>query len=273
MKKRSFVALLVLVAANVCFAQRQEALDLEMMTHAELHSAIHEHGKTTVLVYNGGTEQRGPHCILGGHTLMARKKVEAIAARLGNALAAPVLPFSPTTVDSNLPGGISLPVDVYVKVNEAIVDSMVQNGFKNVVLMADHGRGQQELKDLADQLDRKYAAQGAHVYFCGDVYAKANTDFDEWLKKNGYPTGGHASISDTSEMLYLGGSSWVRKDKIALGDPVPVPGQQPDPKAPRLNNGVTGDPRRSSRELGKRIFDLRVTYAVEQIKSLIAATR
>ena len=48
-------------------------------------------GKTTVLIYNGGTEQRGPHAVLGGHTLIARRASVEIARRLGNALVAPVL--------------------------------------------------------------------------------------------------------------------------------------------------------------------------------------
>src|SRR6266851_360430 len=40
---------------------------------------------------------------------------------------------------------------------------------------------------------------------------------------NGYPRSSHAGIPDTSEMLYLGGDTWVRKGllKTAVGDPVP----------------------------------------------------
>ena len=41
------------------------------MTYPEIYSAIHQQGKTTVLVYNGGTEQRGPHAVLGGHAAPA----------------------------------------------------------------------------------------------------------------------------------------------------------------------------------------------------------
>ena len=45
-------------------------------------------GKTTALVYNGGTEQRGPQNVNGGHTLMGRATVKAIALKLENAIAA-----------------------------------------------------------------------------------------------------------------------------------------------------------------------------------------
>lgn len=92
-------------------------------------------------------------------------------------------------------------------------------------------------------------------------------------------------------MLYLGGDKgWVRKDLIAtaVGDPAHrgrggdgggggrgqagrcrVPA---DPNAPaRVNNGIQGDARKSTAELGKKIFDMKVDYAVRQINELLAA--
>lgn len=252
---------------------RSQLVEMEMMTHEEVFTAIHEQGRTTVLVYNGGTEQRGPHCVLGGHTLMARKIVEAIARRLGNALAAPVLPFSPTGVDPRLPGSVAVPPEVFAGVNVAVVDSMVKNGFKNVVLMGDHGGGQQQLKQVAEAADAKYGPQGTHVYYCDDVYSKAHGDFDAWLKQNGYPASSHGGIPDTSVMMYLGSDAWVRKDKITFGDRVLPRSQTRDPSAPRINNGITGDARPSSPALGKRLFDMKVDYAVAQITRFVGGTK
>ena len=146
---------------SLCLAQGADRVEIERMTHAEIHDAIHKQGKTTVLIYNGGTEQRGPHAVLGGHTFMARRTAEAIARRLGNALVAPVLPFSPagSHLNPKWPGSVDLPPDLYAKVNEAVVASMVTNGFRNVVLMGDHGGGQQELASLAGALNKRYAAE------------------------------------------------------------------------------------------------------------------
>ena len=56
---------------------QKPVVEFEMMTWAEVKKAIHEEGKTTALVYNGGTEQRGPQNVNGGHTLMARATVRA----------------------------------------------------------------------------------------------------------------------------------------------------------------------------------------------------
>jgi len=265
--------LLVLAAAQT---PKAAPVEIELLTHTEIYDAIHNHGKTTVLIFNGGTEQRGPHAVLGGHTFIAHEIASRIAQKLGNALIAPVLPFSITTVDEKMPGGVTLTSELFKRVNEAVVDSMVKNGFKDLILMGDHGVGQKELADLAVVLDRRYAPRGVHVYFCGDVYEKSEQEFDAYIKSKGLPPSNHGGIPDTSELLALqpAPAVWVRDNyKTTVGDPVLPTGQQPDPKVRRLNNGITGDPRLSTAELGRIFIDIRVRNAVTQIQSLIGSKR
>src|SRR5215470_1442774 len=88
-------------------AMAQSKVDFEMMTWPEVKEAMAA-GKNTALVYNGGTEQRGPQNVNGGHTLMAKATVIAIAEKLGNAVAAPVLAYSPNRASATLPGTIGL---------------------------------------------------------------------------------------------------------------------------------------------------------------------
>jgi creatinine amidohydrolase len=251
---------------------QKPVVEFEMMTWAEVKKAIHEEGKTTVLVYNGGTEQRGPQNVNGGHNLMAAQTVRAIALKLGNAITAPVMPFSVNEASADLPGTIGLTGPIFAAVNEQVAEQLIKSGFRNVVLMGDHGGGQKELGEVARKLDAKYASQGIRVVFADEMYEKAQGDYEKWLAENKYPSGGHASVMDTSEMLYLGGDKgWVRKDLIptALGDPVRRRGETSDPNAKKVNNGITGDARPSTAELGKRIFDMKVDYAVRQIKQLL----
>ena len=243
-----------------------------MMTWPELKKAIHEQGKTTALVYNGGTEQRGPQNVNGGHTLMGHAAVIAIAEKLGDAIAAPVLPFSVNDASAEIPGTIGLTGPVFAAVNQQVAEQLIKNGFKAVVLMGDHGGGQKELGEVAKKLDAKYSPRGSRVVFCDEVYQKAHGDFDQWLEANHYPVSSHAGIPDTSEMLYLGGDKgWVRKELIstALGDPMRKAGEPRDPNARRVNNGISGDARPSTAALGKRIFDMKVDYAVAQIHRLL----
>jgi creatinine amidohydrolase/Fe(II)-dependent formamide hydrolase-like protein len=257
--------------ASLAIAQKKSPVDFEMMTWPEVKAALAA-GKTTALVYNGGTEQRGPQNVNGGHTLMGHATVVAIAEKLGNAIAAPVMPFSVNRASAALPGTIGLTGPLFAQLNEQVAEQLIITGFKNVVLMGDHGGGQNELKEVAAKLDAKHAANGSHVYFCDEVYDKANGDFDKWLVANGYPSSSHAGIPDTSEMMYLGADKgWVRPAEIpnALGDPVRQRGTPADPNAKRVNNGITGDARRSTAELGKKLFDMKVDYAVKQIQGFL----
>jgi creatinine amidohydrolase len=85
---------------GVCVTAAPAAgIEFEMMTWPELKNAMHQEGQTTVLVYNGGTEQRGPQNVAGGHTLMGRATVKVVAEKLGNAIAAPVMPYSVNNAD------------------------------------------------------------------------------------------------------------------------------------------------------------------------------
>lgn len=270
-------AFLLAASALVLRAQapQQPVVEFDLMTWSEIKKAI-DGGKTTILVYNGGTEQRGPQNVTGGHNFMAAATVRQIALKLGNALTAPVLPYSVNddTNEHGLPGTIGLTGPTFAAVNEEIARQLVINGFKNIVLMGDHGGGQKELGEVAKKLDAEYKDKGVRVVFCDEVYAKAQGDYTKWLADNHYPSGGHASVMDTSEMLYLStlngnDRGWVRKDLIATAVGDPVGRGQRDPSKPLIHNGITGDARPSTPELGKRIFDTKVDYAVRQIKQLL----
>ncbi|PYR38721.1 MAG: hypothetical protein DMF93_15580 [Acidobacteria bacterium] len=266
-------------AARQSAAAKKDLVEFEMMTWPEVKAAMAA-GKTTALFYTGGTEQRGPQNVNGGHTLMGREIVRTIAQRLGNAIAMPVLAYTPNNASADLPGTIGLTPELLGAILERVTEQAMTTGFKNVVLMGDHGGGQPATyAEVAKKMDAKYAPEGRHVYFCDEVYAKAQGDFDKWLVEHGYPSSSHAGIPDTSTMLYLGGDKgWVRKDLVATaeGDPAPPReargrGRQNDPNAPpRKNNGITGDARRSTAALGKMAFDIKIDYAVKQIQGFLA---
>jgi creatinine amidohydrolase len=200
-------------------------------------------GKTTALIMNGGIEQRGPQSVNGAHSLIVHALGVEIAEKPGNAIVAPVIPFSPNRATPALPGTIGISTAVFA-----------------------------QLDDVAKKLSEKYAGKGIRVVHCNEFYDKVGADFDKWLADNGYPAGSHASVKDTSELLYLGGGKgWVRKDLIAtaVGDPVLKKGEARDPKAVRVNNGIEGDARRSTPEIGKKVSDMKVDYAVDQIHRLL----
>jgi creatinine amidohydrolase/Fe(II)-dependent formamide hydrolase-like protein len=273
------------LSAGTMFAQTmmQPNLEIEMMTWAEIKKAVTQDGFVNVVIYNGGVEQRGPQNVSGGHNLMARETAHAIAVKYGHTLVAPILPYSVNDAPMSLPWGtIGLTGPQFAMINEQVAEQLIKQGFKNVFLMGDHGGGQKEMGEVTTKLNEKYNDKGIHVYFCDEMYEKAQGDYWKWLVTQNLPSYGHAGIMDTSEMLYLStlngqDKGWVRKDliKSALGDPAQYPGQpriKVDP-ATRVNNGITGDARPSTPELGKRIFDMKVDYAVDQMKKFTAAQK
>lgn len=245
-------------------------VEFERMTWVEVKDALAA-GRTTALIFTGGVEQRGPQNANGGHNLIAHATVKAIAEKLGNAIFLPVLPFTPNNASAELPGTIGLTEELLGAVLERLVDESVTTGFKNVVIMGDHGGGQPRVyAEVARKKNDQYAPQGVHVYYCDQVYEAANDAFEAYMADKGLPPDLHGGISDTSEMLYLDrDGSWVRRDKLktALGDPVVDGKPQPAPDSP--HNGITGDARRSSAELGKRYVDIKVDLAVKQIEGFI----
>ena len=210
MRKISAVALgLALMSPAAARAQQPDVntiVELEMLTHTEV-TAKQKQGFTNVLIVTGGTEERGPHNILGGHTIMARRHAIEMAKRLGKTLVAPVLPMAVAATGlregTDQPGGVQLPADVFKAVVAAEIDSQYFNGFKDIFVMGDHGGGQAEMKAAAEEADKKYAAKGVHVYYVSDFYNKTHEDVDQYFYDHNLPIGGHGAMLETSLMLYF----------------------------------------------------------------------
>lgn len=266
-------------ATGEALARTRDLVELEMMTWPEVKRAINEMGKTTAIVYNGGTEQRGPQNVNGGHTLMAREMARAVAIKLGNAIVAPILAYSPANASAEMPGSIGLSTAMYKAINMEIAEQLLRQGFKNVAIMGDNGGGQAQLGEVAKELTAKYAAEGKAVYHIPDAYYLARTEFAKILVQRGLPCASHAGLNDTSNMVYLGqDKGWVRMELMptAVGNYVACPEQPIDSVAaarPRVNNGINGDARKASKELGKVIFDIKVNLAVKQIQGFIAGQK
>jgi len=255
-------------SAQAAPGTQTDLVEFEKMTWVEVRAALAA-GKTTALIYTGGVEERGPQNANGGHNLIAHATAEAIARRLGNAIFLPVLPYTPNDAES-IPGTIGITNELLAAMLERIAQQAALNGFRTVILLGDHAGGQPQVyEQVAKKLDGTLSG-GARVFYCDQVYRAANDAFDQYLAQHGYPPGLHGYLFDTSEMLYLDkDNTWVRRELLssAVGDPVVDGKAQFGPHSPQ--NGILGDARRATAELGKRAFDMKVDYAVRQIRSLL----
>jgi creatinine amidohydrolase len=212
MKRTVVIVGSVMLCLSVAFAQTPAAVnvkdivDLELLTHTEVYDKIHNQGMTSVLVVTGGTEERGPHDVLGGHTIMAKARALEIAKRLGKTLVAPVLPIAVSATGlregTDQPGGVQMPADVFKAVQIAMIESMAMNGFKDIFVMGDHGGGQPQMREAVAEEDAKLSPKGVRVYYINDFYQKTHDDVDLYMYEHKLPIGGHGAMMETSEMLY-----------------------------------------------------------------------
>lgn len=252
-------AFALLVALLPALAHGQPgSVFIEDLTWPEVRAAIAD-GKTTAIYYSGSTEQNGPHMALGKHNFIARYVADRVARELGNALVYPVMPYALTgdrakkSEHMRFPGTVSVSAETFGAVAREVAQSAIAAGFKTVVLMGDHGGSQDTLARVAADLDRASSSNGAHVYYVADAYYKAQQQIDDYLVKHGLKPDRHAGIDDTSELMFLD-RKWIRQDQLAAGDD---------------QNGVAGDPRKASAQLGKIFLDFKVNAAVAQIRNLV----
>src|SRR5712692_5246951 len=137
---------------------------------------------------------------------MARSHGVEIAKKLTKTLVAPVLPIAVSATglreNTNQPGGVQMPADVYKAVQIAEIESMAMNGFKDIFVMGDHGGGQQQMREAAEEENKKLEPKGVRVYYIADFYQKTHDDVDLYMYEHNLPIGGHGAMMETSEMLY-----------------------------------------------------------------------
>ncbi|MGH9384593.1 MAG: creatininase family protein, partial [Vicinamibacterales bacterium] len=162
-------------------------------------------GMTNVLIVNGGTEARGPHNILAGHTIMSRMTAIDVAKALGNTLVAPVMPIdvgaTGVSEGTRTPGGITVSAEIFKGLKLAEIVSMAWNGFKNIFVMGDHGGGQRMMREAAEEMDKKWSPKGVRVFYVPDFYTKYQDDVQMYLYEHKLPIGGHGAMMETSKML------------------------------------------------------------------------
>lgn len=268
---RAVVSAALLWAASCLALAQPSPVFLEELTSHELRDAVRA-GSTTILVPIGGTEQNGPHMALGKHNARARALSGRIAARLGNALVAPVIAYvpegsiDPPSQHMRHPGTITIPVDAFEKTLESAARSFRHHGFTDIVLLGDHGGYQRSLHNVAAKLNREWAGprggNPARVHAIDEYYRAAGSGFARLLRSHGFTDGEigeHAGLADTALTLATH-PELVRMDRLA-------------PREPPASSGVRGDPTRASAELGRKGATLIVDAAVEAIAMSIRAGR
>ncbi|MGQ0766023.1 MAG: creatininase family protein [Gemmatimonadota bacterium] len=263
----TILALAMFAAVGGVRAQRiPDTVVLEELTWDELRDLIRA-GKTTVIIATAGTEQKGPHMVMGEHKFVLEFTTNRIARALGNAIVAPIVTYvpegswDPPRGHMTKAGTITLPEDRFRELLLHAARSLRAGGFRDVVLIGDSGGNQNGMRAVAATLNEEWKGSAARAHFIGDYYTKSTADVRAWLGSLGYSAeqiGTHAGMMDTSELMFVN-PSLVRRDRLAPGGGFP-------------DSGVNGDPTKATPELGERMLQIKIDNAVAQIRASIAAT-
>ena len=254
-------ACLLLLAQLAC-AQPPHTVQLQDLTWTELRDQIAA-GKTTIIIPIGGTEQSGPYVALGKHNARATWLSRKIAEGLGNALVAPVIAYvpegsyAPPSGHMRFPGTITVPDAAFEQILESAANSFAVHGFRNIVLLGDHGGYQQDLQRVVAYLNKRWAGSAARAFAPPEYYAASSAGYDKILRQHGFrddEIGTHAALADTSLQLAVA-PQMVRVDKLhGAGKPGAAEGV------------YGGDPRRATAALGQLGIDLIVRQTIQAIR-------
>jgi len=254
----ALLSVMLLALAPPAHSAAPASVLVEELTSAELRDLVAA-GRTTVIIPIGGTEQNGPHMAIGKHNVRVKILAGRIAQTLGNAVVAPVVAYVPEgSIDPpsghmRFPGTITVPEDVFERTIEYAARSFQRHGFRDIVFLGDHGSTQKGEETVAQRLNREWAATPVRAHAILDYYRESEAGFARLLESRGYPAsevGTHAGLGDTSLTLALD-PSLVRADRLKPGE------------------GVNGDPRRATAELGKLGADAVVAKTVAAIQAAV----
>lgn len=239
---------------------------LEELTWDEIRNLI-EAGRTSAIVATAGTEQKGPHMVIGEHRFVLEYTTDKIARALGNTLVAPIVTYVPEGNWENpeghmrMPGTITLPNNRFMALLEHAAKSLEAGGFTDILFLGDSGGNQDGMREAAARLNREWDGTGSRAHFISDYYDKSSDDARRFLTEElgiaEDQIGSHAGIIDTSEMMFVN-PNHIREDLLA-----PFGGFE--------NSGVSGDPTLATPEIGKRLLQIKIDNAVSEINASLAA--
>jgi creatinine amidohydrolase/Fe(II)-dependent formamide hydrolase-like protein/sterol desaturase/sphingolipid hydroxylase (fatty acid hydroxylase superfamily) len=236
---------------------------LEDMTWQEVRDAV-KAGTKTAIVPTGGTEQNGPHVILGKHNYIVKYTAGKIAEKLGHALVTPVVTYVPEGTilppDGHMrfPGTLSVADATFEALLESTAESLKQHGFKVIALVGDSGGNQAMQQRVAEKLTSLWRDSGVRVIQVNDYYQ--NNGQIAYLANQGFSApqiGGHAGIRDTSELMFVqaaGVRSRFKEDHSGADFSLV---------------GADGDASKASPALGRILLDLKIDAAVKQIRKVL----
>lgn len=239
---------------------------IEELTYMEVRDRIAA-GTTTAIIATGGIEENGPYLATGKHNVILEAICPAIAAELGNALCAPIVPFVPEgNIDPpsgamHFPGSFSVSDETYKALLDDMASSLRQHGFTDIVFIGDSGGNQRGMKAVAETLNMRWPSSDVRAHFVAEFYSpgwEATEDYTEEelgvaeTKSDGH----HDDIWVTAMMM--------------VTDPESVRYRQRVDANLASINGVDISSLDETIELGRKMVEFRARFTADAIRGALA---
>ncbi|HUF93507.1 MAG TPA: creatininase family protein [Candidatus Limnocylindria bacterium] len=230
-------------------------------------------GWTTIILPLGATEQHGLHLPLSVDTEIAGHLAEAVAARLGRCLVAPVVALGCSAHHLAFAGSMSLSHDTLARVIVESCQSLALHGFRRILVVSGHAGNVPAMRQAVESLGTPdgytveafsdWARYRAPLYAVG---AEAGMTPPQ--------IGSHAGHYETALMLRMR-PALVRMTEARrgyIGEPAESGARLRAGGMQSLSDiGVIGDPTGATAALGDRYFDAMVGAMVTYFSSGAAA--
>jgi len=211
-----------------------------------------------VILPVGALEEHGRHLPLGADLIQPLHVLNEVARRTGAHIAPPI-PYGVCTTSRPYPGTVGVSVDALKAFVGDVLADFTRNGVRRIMIVSGHA-GREHMMAL------RAAAQEV-VDRGGGLKATVLSDYDIiYASKGILPEGdGHAGAGETSRILT------ARPDLVKGTSPpgkneIPPYAVVEDPR--KYWSGVTGDPSKASKGLGKKLDDLVIEELVKLVEEL-----
>jgi len=253
-----------------------ETVLIEELSWTEVAEKL-ENGYDTALLACGAIEQHGPHLPTGVDTYLGYAVGKYVARELGNALVAPTLRPGCSDHHTDFPGTFSISRETFVNLLSDYCESLDQMGFDNIVLFPSHGGNIDVMKTYTPKIARDL--EQAEVYFVSLDFVGIHEYLENEEGISREKAGVHAGYSETAQMLAEHpdlvdmelAEEGMTRPEFYDEDRIPQSQQESFTHGVRqqVANGILGDARGATADVGREIIERRGDAMAEQIRSRI----
>jgi creatinine amidohydrolase len=250
-----------------------------MLFAASNYVSINQHTDKVILLPLGAIEQHGPHLSVSTDAdVVSEIALQAEKQLNDDIILCPTLPFGSSHHHLSFGGTMSLTAHTYVQMIVELVESLLQNGFRRIVLLNGHGGNITPIKLALIILSDKYDATLKPNIVLATYWELAKKIFsgDSPMES---PALSHACEYETSLMLHLFPEKVFRNEIKRAARPDSngfIPWEDDEPyrgvtmvKQTEFisDNGCSGEPQLASPEKGTHLFEHAVESLVQFLNS------